>query len=340
LTCSQLSDDAAHRNVTEAKSAHGGGGYDRNGRRLEGVQAMLAVMLALAAAVSFGGSDYTAGLAAREAGVLRVTLAVQAVYAALLICVVPAASSQLPSAPSLGWAAAAGVGGVAGAMTLYLGFRFAAFSVASPLSAVVAAGLSVAAGLLSGERPGSLALAGIALTVPAIVALSASAGADATSAAPGGGAAASGETTGGQARRQLAGVACGLGSGAGFALFLIGLNRAGSGTDLWPAGVAALVGLVLVACLAARAGEFGLPPPGTRRLCALTGAIAATGTISYFLATHRGLLAVTAVIYSLYPAGTIVLARALSGERLTAARITGLLLAAAAVALIAAGTVG
>jgi drug/metabolite transporter (DMT)-like permease len=291
---------------------------------------MLAVLLALTAAVSFGGSDYTAGLAARQAGVFQVTLAVQAVYAALLMCVVPFASSQPPSAPSLAWGAAAGVGGVTGAMALYLGFKYAAFSVASPLSAVVAAGLSVAAGLLSGERPAALSLAGIALTVPAIVALTASAGEQP----------AVQETNGGPAGRQLAGVLCGLGSGAGFGLFLIGLNRAGSGSDLWPAGVAAVVGLIPVACLAARAGELALPPPGTRWLSALTGAIAATGTISYFLATHRGLLAVTAVIYSLYPAGTIVLARALSGERLTMARMTGLLLAAGSVALIAAGTVG
>lgn len=315
---------------------------------------MLAVLLALTAAVSFGGSDYTAGLAAREVGVLRATLAVQAVYAALLMCVVPFASSQLPSAPSLGWGAAAGVGGVAGAMALYLGFRYAAFSVASPVSAVVAAGFSVAAGLLSGERPGALSLAGIALTVPAIVALSASAAGQATSPAEGSGAAAEpvvrdgtvdpaaahGETRGGLAGRQFVGVMCGLASGVAFGVFLIGLNRAGSGTDLWPAGVAALVGVVPVACLAARAGELGPPPPGTRRLCGLTGALAASGTISYFLATHRGLLAVTAVIYSLYPAGTIVLARVLSGERLTMARTSGLFLAAASVALIAAGTVG
>jgi drug/metabolite transporter (DMT)-like permease len=57
----------------------------------------------------------------------------------------------------------------------------------------------------------------------------------------------------------------------------------------------------------------------------------------FFLATHHGLLAVTAVITSLYPAVTILLARALSGERLTALRIIGLCLAAASVGLIAAG---
>jgi drug/metabolite transporter (DMT)-like permease len=89
--------------------------------------------------------------------------------------------------------------------------------------------------------------------------------------------------------------------------------------------------------LAPLAGQYGLPPAGTRWLSVLTGITAAAGTFSYFLATHRGLLAVTAVITSLYPAGTILLARVLLGERLTAVRITGLGLAAASVGLIAAG---
>jgi drug/metabolite transporter (DMT)-like permease len=60
----------------------------------------------------------------------------------------------------------------------------------------------------------------------------------------------------------------------------------------------------------------------------------------FFLSTHHGLLAVTAVITSLYPAETILLARLLSGERLTAVRIIGLCLAGASVGLIAAGGAG
>ena len=57
----------------------------------------------------------------------------------------------------------------------------------------------------------------------------------------------------------------------------------------------------------------------------------------YFLATHEGFLAVTAVLTSLYPAVTILAARVLLGERLTDPRLTGLALAAASVALIAVG---
>ena len=138
----------------------------------------------------------------------------------------------------------------------------------------------------------------------------------------------------------MAGIVCGLAAGAGFGGALICLNRAGSVTDLWPVGVAGLTAVILAVGMAALAGELRLPPAGTRRLCLLTGVVAATGSMSYFLATHRGLLAVTAVIYSLYPAGTIVLARVVSGEQLTAVRIGGLLLAAVSVGLIAAGTAG
>jgi drug/metabolite transporter (DMT)-like permease len=46
------------------------------------------------------------------------------------------------------------------------------------------------------------------------------------------------------------------------------------------------------------------------------------------------------VLTSLYPAITIVLARAVLGERLTGLRLAGLVLAAACVALIAAGGAG
>jgi len=60
----------------------------------------------------------------------------------------------------------------------------------------------------------------------------------------------------------------------------------------------------------------------------------------YFFASHDGFLAVTAVLTSLYPASTIVLARVLLGERLTRLRLTGLALAGACVALIAAGGAG
>ena len=309
---------------------------------------MLAIVFALAAALGYGGSDFAAGLASREASVIRVTVVAEAASVLLMLLVVPWVSTGTPSSASVGWAVAAGVGGMGGAMALYLGFRHAAFSVAAPLSAVATAAFSVLAGLLFGEHPGGLALAGIALALPAIVAVSASppssgtAEAPATSKGSASGPAADGDGGGGReggSGRHLAGVLYGLAAGAGFGVLFIGLNRAGSGSDLWPAVIAQLAGLVFVSVLGVARGQLRLPRGRASWLAVLTGVTGAGGTLCYFVATHAGLLAVTAVITSLYPASTILLARLVLGERITKIRIAGLGLAAASVALIAfAGT--
>jgi len=60
----------------------------------------------------------------------------------------------------------------------------------------------------------------------------------------------------------------------------------------------------------------------------------------FFYASHQGFLAVTAVLTSLYPAVTIVLARTVLGERLTALRLACLGLAGVCVSLIAVGGAG
>jgi drug/metabolite transporter (DMT)-like permease len=308
---------------------------------------MLAVLLALVAAVGYSGSDYAAGLATRRASVVRVTVISEMTYAAVLICVVPFISSRAPSLASVAWGVAAGVSGMAGAMALYLGFRHAAFSVASSVSAVGSAAFSVLAGFLFGERPGALSLAGIVLALPAIAAVSMSTGQPGADAAGESGTAGV-SASGGQARDpaghagpiamgHAAGVVWGLIAGAAFGLFFISLNRAGSATDAWPLAIAGLTAVVTIACIAAATRQFRLPQPGTRWLSVLTGIGGVVGTFAFYLATHRGLLAITAVVTSLYPAGTIVLARVLSGERLTGVRIAGLCLGAASVALIAVG---
>jgi drug/metabolite transporter (DMT)-like permease len=308
---------------------------------------MLAILLALSAAIGYGGSDFAAGLASRGASVIRVTLLASVVSAGTVAVVLPSAVSRPPSAAALAWGAAAGLGGTAGAFALYFGFRHAAFSVAGPLSAVGAAGFSVLAGLLLGERPNALALAGIILALPAIVGVSASAAGPGGEAGGAGGDAggAGGEAGGaggdaGSAGRPVVGVAAGLVAGACFALLLVGLNQAGSASGLWPVGAAQVAELALALGVAAATRNVRLPGARPARLAVIAGVAGAAGTISFFFATHHGFLAITAVLTSLYPAVTITLARVLLGERLTALRLTGLSLAAVCVALIAAGGAG
>jgi drug/metabolite transporter (DMT)-like permease len=308
---------------------------------------VVAVLLALISAVSYGCSDFAAGLATRRASVLRVTLISEAATVAVVGSALAVIGANPPNLRAVVWGCVAGLGGVCGALALYVGFRHAAFSVAGPLSAVGAAGFSVLAGLLLGERPTVLALTGIVLALPAIVGVSASVGAGGGE-HPGGGVVAaptaSGAAPGGPAgwvRRLLpAGVSYGLAAGACFALLFIGLNQAGSGSGLWPVFLGQVAALLAVTCAAAFTGDLRLPEERGGWLAAAAGLTGGPGTILFFVATHRGLLAVAAVITSLYPAVTILLARVVLGERLTAIRLAGLTLAAASVALIAAGGAG
>ncbi len=319
---------------------------------------MLAIVLALASAIGYGGSDFAAGLASRSAGVIQVTLLASAVSALVVTAALPFAASHPPSAAALAWGAVAGLGGTTGALALYLGFRHAAFSVAGPISAVGAAGFSVLAGLLLGERPTPLALTGIVLALPAIVGVSASAASGAVAGVASGavagaasGPVAGAASAGGRpdepagdpaaaAGRPATGVAAGLIAGACFALLFIGLDRAGSGSGLWPVAATQVAELTVALAVAVATRNVRLPGPRPRLLAAITGAAGAAGTILFFFSSHEGFLAVTAVLTSLYPAVTIVLARTVLGERLTVLRLAGLTLAAACVALIAVGSAG
>jgi drug/metabolite transporter (DMT)-like permease len=286
--------------------------------------------LALASAIGYGGSDFAAGLASRSAGVIQVTLLASAVSAVVVAAALPFAASHPPSAAALAWGAVAGLGGTTGALALYLGFRQAAFSVAGPISAVGAAAFSVLAGLLLGERPTALALTGIVLALPAIVGTAADAASGTVAST------ASSATAG----RPIAGVALGLVAGACFALLFIGLDRAGSGSGLWPVAATQLAEFTAALAVAVATRNVRLLGGRPRLLAVITGATGAAGTILFFFSTHEGFLAVTAVLTSLYPAVTIVLARTMLGERLTALRLAGLTLAGACVALIAVGGAG
>jgi drug/metabolite transporter (DMT)-like permease len=331
---------------------------------------VLAIVLALASAIGYGGSDFAAGLASRAGSVIQITLLATVASFVVVAVALPFAASHPPTAASLAWGAAAGLGSTLGAFALYLGFRYAAFSVAGPLSAVGTAGFSVLAGLLLGERPSGLALAGIALALPAIVGVSASAAGDGPSPVPVPGPAAAvaeqaaalaeraAMSAGPQAPasdpatsspvprgtdsagRPVAGAAAGLVAGVCFALLLVGLNRAGSGSGLWPVASAQVAELVIAVAVAAATRNMRLPGGRPGWQAAIAGATGAAGAILYFYATHDGFLAVTAVLTSLYPASTIVLARTVLGERLTRLRLAGLGFAAVCVALIAAGGAG
>lgn len=116
---------------------------------------MPAVLLALAAALCYSGSDFAAGLASRRGSVIRVSMLAEGTCALALLTIVPFVTTQGPTPTGLACGAGAGSGAV-GAMALFMGFRYTPFSVASSVSAVGAAALARSAGLVPRRCPSSI----------------------------------------------------------------------------------------------------------------------------------------------------------------------------------------
>lgn len=124
-------------------------------------------------------------------------------------------------------------------------------------------------------------------------------------------------------------------SGLGFGLFYVFVSRAGSGAGHWPLVTARGISVVMFTVGALATSTPLLPARGSRRTVAVAGVLDAAAAVLFVLATQAGLLSVGAVLASLYPAVTVVLARTVTRERISGRQLVGLLLALGAVAMLA-----
>jgi drug/metabolite transporter (DMT)-like permease len=284
----------------------------------------MAIFLALAAAATYGGADFLGGLVTRRTSVISVVLLSQLAGAVLLIALFPFSGSGPFDGGAFAWGAAGGVAGTAGIVLLYLGLAKGRMSVVAPTTAVEAACVPVLYGLVSGERPELLALSGVVLAIAAVALVS-------TAHAPG--------TDPSVSPRGPLGLPVGvveaLGAGLAFGAFFILLKQSGLNSGMWPLVGTRLSSLAVVGT----AALFMRPRFRTDRRTfsgiAGSGVLDLTANILYLLASRRGLLSLVAVLTSMYPASTVLLARVILRERLSASQGAGLLAAATGVVLIA-----
>jgi drug/metabolite transporter (DMT)-like permease len=283
---------------------------------------MLVVLLGLGSAVVWGVADFLGGDQNRRLAIAAVGLASQLAALAVCLMVLVAGRAAGPPGAVVGWGALAGMANAAGLVAFYRGLAIGRMSIVAPIVGMSAL-LPVCVGLISGERPSGLQLAGIVLGVGGVVLASRE-----LDRGPGNAAAA----------RWAIGLAvlAALGVGANL-LFLEKGVAASPGSVLWPIATARAVAAVLIAGGAAALRAPFVPP--ARRLPALAalGALDLAANVLYTLATRETLLSVAAVLASLHPVSTILLARVLLGERLRRVQQTGVALALAGVCLIAGG---
>jgi drug/metabolite transporter (DMT)-like permease len=275
------------------------------------------LLLALASSFAYGSSDFLGGLAARGAHVLRVVLV--AAPASLLVELVlwPAAGARF-SAGAVLWGAGSGVASAVGFALLYQTLALGPMSVLSPVTAIVSAVFPVAVGLIAGERLSAVAVGGMALALAAVVIVS-------------------GGTDGRSVRPSRTALVLAFCAGAAVALQLICLNAAPDDSGVAPLIAGRAVSSAIVAgCTVLWRSRLGDARPSLAVSFA-AGALDSLANFAFLLAVRQGELGVTAVITALYPAGTVLLARALLSERIAGSQLAGLGLAAVAVSLLAVG---
>jgi drug/metabolite transporter (DMT)-like permease len=277
-----------------------------------------AVLLALAASLTWGFADFGAGIVARRLPAFVVAGVVESAGLLVSAAVVLALHESPPSAKQFAWAAFAGVVGVVGLAAFYRALSVGAMGIIGPITATAAI-VPVAYGLARGERPSTLQDAGVALAIVGVVAASL-------------------ERVPDRRRRRFGpGVGLALAAALCFGWALVGLSRAAPGGTAWSvftmraAAVPLVLGVVLVSKPPLRASARALG------LLVVVGLGDTFATLLYSIATTRGLLSVVAVLASLYPIVIVVLARVLLTERVARAQLGGVVVALAGVALISAG---
>jgi drug/metabolite transporter (DMT)-like permease len=275
---------------------------------------LTAVLLALAASLSWGVGDFIGGFKTRQLGAFAVLFVSQP--PTLLLIAVIVIIRGVPIAPGL-WMVAGVVAGLVGLVGLSAAYRGMAIGVVSVVSTIAATGpvVPIIVGLVLGERPSVLQFGGIAVTLAGIALLAF----DRRPQAGG---------------KLVPGVGLALVAALAFGVFLVAIRYASRPDPVWgvlatrTGSVLALLVLGLAFRSRIKVGRADLPS-----LFAV-GVLDVLADVFFAFATTIGLLSIVSILSSLYPVATVILARIVLKERMARLQQFGIVMALAGVLLI------
>lgn len=298
-------------------------------------------VLGLTAAIIWGAADFSGGIGARY---LRVYWLLAISHASSLVALVLIAAFQhdpVPSERILIYGLISGLAGGIALLVFYYALSLGSMGTTAAVTGLLTAALPVAFSLATIGTPSHRQLIGFLLAAGAIWLISSPSSPNE-------------QVVEGQ-RKKLVLAAV---SGIGFGIFLIALREANGGGLLWPLAASRVGSLFLAIAggLILSRGRFIVKPDSridlpsrssdsidrmVRRrvligigLGLVTGAFDTSGNFLFVAATRIGRLDVAAVLSSLYPASTILLAIWLLHERTSRRQAIGMTAALVAVALI------
>lgn len=277
---------------------------------------MLPIFFGFLSALSWGAGDFSGGLASRKLGAYRAVLYADFFGLLLIAIVLGIYRETVPSAYVIINSVIGGALGSVGLLVLYYSLTKGQMSIAAPVSALFAAVLPVAVGAIMEGLPKVLQVTGFAMALLAVWLIS------------------RGNSTEPFRLEHLADLRLPILAGVGFGSYFIFIHNATQATDtvLWPMLTSRLAGTILLFFVVLIRGEPLAVPQNAWTVVFFNATLDVAGNFFYILASRLGRLDVAAVLSSLYPGATVLLAWFLLKEQISAKQWIGIFAALTAIA--------
>jgi drug/metabolite transporter (DMT)-like permease len=274
-------------------------------------------VLALLAAVIWGSTDFAGGSAAKRLGSAAVLLLSTTLALPVLVVVTVLSGDLRADGGVVGWGVLAGISGSLGITCLYQGLATGVMGVVAPISGTAVI-VPVVVGVASGDELSALQAVALVVAVVGIVL-----------------------TGGPQVRAFRSGghrpVLWALAAAVLLGFTFVSLAEGASTSAATTITVQRAVYVLVTAAVVALARQVARPTRTELAPLAVIGAGDLTANALFALASREGELAVVAVLASLYPVTTVLLARRLQHERLQRLQVIGVIAAFVGVAGVVAG---
>lgn len=275
---------------------------------------LAAVTFGLLSALSWGAGDFNGGLATRRTSVVGVVFISHLSGWVLLVALALLTGEPFPPAQDMIWGGLSGLAGLVGLVALYRALASGSMGIAAPVSGVLTAALPVLFSIGVRGLPHGEQLLGFALAFVAIWLVSFARG----------------------GRHDAGNVGMAILAGFGFGVFFILLDQIHSHAVFWPLVAARTLSTGTMAAVLLANRRVNLLPNGRGLLALvlLSSGLDVAGNVFFLVATQAGRLDIAAVVSSLYPASTLLLARFFLKERLSRLQFAGVLTALVAIVLV------
>ncbi len=274
---------------------------------------MLSIVYGLISALVWGGADFAGGLASRSERPIRVVTLAETAGLVLLIGLFFLFPEPMPPAQVWVISGIASICGTVGIILLYRALAEGQMSIAAPVSALMGAIIPVVVSGFTEGLPGWVTVLGFVFALASIWLISQD------------------EKTG--HLQRLSDLRLPLLSGVGFGLYFVLIHSVAQDYTLWPLIASRSISVPILIAIALIARQRVMPQRSLWPLASLGGVLDVSGNVFFVLAGQVGRLDVAAVLVSLYPASTVMLAAIFLKERINRTQTVGVFAALLAIVL-------